>query len=361
MITCMTGISQCVRTLDYAVAHDPLTTVEAANCMADPRYMTWRMMTMRLMYHGAQSWYRTDSHWDNASFIIGSTWGPGIKLSTNITSNQDNNGTTNLGKTYVFAFGDGSGISLNHLTFDTVQPTTDTMPGIPENVLITPKERYTNEFPDRYTSNFCSYTTLELAGTTDTSTLATVVAAYSDGYYAKSTIAMEMFWAGAVDGWRGTCMVYYSSQFVQDNTNGSICHVYTHSSSATSLPHDYGTTYLIHILPATWNPPAKEASVTPSSLAMSDDKYGLVTAPTASTSHILQGGFYSSLTWFQPKVSSDYVSMGRYGAADYISAYCMQGAGSTSYFTAPKDSITLARGTALLAGAAGLLASFIAF
>lgn len=86
-------------------------------------------MTVRLMYNGAQSWYRTDSYWDNTSAIIGSTWGPGIKLSTNIASSQDNNGTTNLGKTYVFALGDGSGFSLNHLTYNTVLPTTNTIPG----------------------------------------------------------------------------------------------------------------------------------------------------------------------------------------------------------------------------------------
>lgn len=356
----MTGISQCVRSLDYAVLNSPLTTAERTNCMMDPRYLTWRMMTMRLMYNGVQSWYRTDSYWDNSSFILGSTWGPGIKLSTNSLSKQDNNGMTNLGKTYVFAFGDGSGISLNHLTFDTVLPTTNTMAGSPENVMITPKTSYTNEFPNKYQANFCSYTTLELAGTTDTSTLATTVAEYSDGYYAKSTMAMEMFFAGAVDGWRGTCIVYYSSQFVQDNSDGAICHVFSHSSSATSLPHDYGATYLIHILPATWNPPAIEASVTPSSLALSDDKYGIVTSPAKATSHILQGGFYSSLTWFQPKISADYVTMGRYGEGDYISAYCMQGAGSTSYFTAPEKTISLMRGTALLAGAAGLLASVIA-
>jgi len=77
--------------------------------------------------------------------------------------------------------------------------------------LVTPKTRYSNVFPDMYTANFCSYTTLELLATVDTSVLTATVSAYSDGYKARSTMAMEMFFAGAVDGWRGTCMVYYSS------------------------------------------------------------------------------------------------------------------------------------------------------
>jgi len=158
--------------------------------------------------------------------------------------------------------------------------------------------RFTNEFPEQYTANFCSYTTLELAGTVDTSALATTVSAFSDGYYAKSTMAMEMFFSGAVDGWRGTCMVYYSSEYVADNSDGSICHVYSHNTSVSSMPHDYGSTSLIHILPATWGPPAKEASVTPTSLALTDTKYGIVTSPSAATSHILQAGFYSTLTWY---------------------------------------------------------------
>ena len=28
---------------------------------------------------------------------------------------------------------------------------------------------------------------------------------------------------GARGGWRGFCMVYYTSQYIQNNTNGSVC------------------------------------------------------------------------------------------------------------------------------------------
>lgn len=64
VLTCMTGISNCVNTLNYANLLDPLTTAERTNCLQDPRYLTWRMMTVKVSYLGAMDWYRTDSHWD---------------------------------------------------------------------------------------------------------------------------------------------------------------------------------------------------------------------------------------------------------------------------------------------------------
>ena len=65
---------------------------------------------MKIAYLGGLTWYRTDSYWNAASYAASSTWGPGIKLSASYVSGADNNGSSYLGKTYVFAYGDGSGI-----------------------------------------------------------------------------------------------------------------------------------------------------------------------------------------------------------------------------------------------------------
>jgi hypothetical protein len=96
---------------------DNVTGTESAGCMNDPRYMTWRLMTIRLKINGEQVWWRTDSYWNSSATSFSSTWGPGIAMSTHWISGADNNGSTNIGKTFVFAYGDGSGIQLNHLTF----------------------------------------------------------------------------------------------------------------------------------------------------------------------------------------------------------------------------------------------------
>jgi len=72
---------------------------------------------MKLDKNGTVSWYRVDSYWDATSTSLSSTWGTGVRLSTHVKSNDDNNGATNLGKTFVFAYGDGSGIQLNHIAF----------------------------------------------------------------------------------------------------------------------------------------------------------------------------------------------------------------------------------------------------
>ncbi len=39
-----------------------------------------------------------------------STWGPGIMLSANSNTGDDNNGATDKGKTYVWAYANGSGV-----------------------------------------------------------------------------------------------------------------------------------------------------------------------------------------------------------------------------------------------------------
>jgi len=51
--------------------------------------------------------------------------------------------------------------------------------------------------------------------------------------------------------------------------------------------------------------------------------------------------FYSSVSWYQPKYASSYSLVARYGKDDYVGAYCMQGSGSNSYFSAPASSVKL--------------------
>lgn len=94
-------------------------------------------MNIKYLYIGTQVWFRTDSYWNAASTEAASTWGPGIKLSANYASAADNNGTTNVGKTYVFAYSDGSGVQLNHLTFATVAPTSNSTAGTGTNQILT--------------------------------------------------------------------------------------------------------------------------------------------------------------------------------------------------------------------------------
>lgn len=68
MLTCMTGIPQCQNPLNFITLRNTvagyLSAAERINCMKDPRYLTWRMMTVKMSYTGSQDWYRTDSHWD---------------------------------------------------------------------------------------------------------------------------------------------------------------------------------------------------------------------------------------------------------------------------------------------------------
>lgn len=83
---------------------------------------------MKLTIDGTQSWYRTDSYWNSASTSFSSTMGTGVVMSTHVSSEVDNSAastSTSLGRTFVFAYGDGSGIQLNHLTFNTGPPSTN--------------------------------------------------------------------------------------------------------------------------------------------------------------------------------------------------------------------------------------------
>lgn len=350
MVSCLTGIAQCAVSL--ADGTTALSTAENTACLADPRLNTWRMVTHRIEYDGTQLWYRTDSYWNSASYAASSTWGPGIVLSANYASTTDNNGTTNLAKTFVFAYADGSGVQLNHLTYATVAPSSNTSAGSGTNALTIAATSFTNSSPSLIQENLCSATNLLLEGTTDTSTLASAVSAYSDGYKATISVALEMQLNGALGGWAGVCMVLYQSQYIQDNTNGAVCVAAQQNSASGSGPTDYGATYLMHVPAATWTPPAKSGAVTPSSLAISDAKYGIVYSPTAATSYLFTEGYYSSATWYQAGYASSYTLVARYGKDNYVGAYCMQGAGSTSYFSASQAGVLLTGAATLAASAA---------
>lgn len=91
----------------------------------------------------------------------------------------------------------------------------------------------------------------------------------------------------------------------------------------------------MHVPQATWKPPAMSASVTPTGTVLTGDKYGIVYSPTGATSRLFTSTYYASVTWYQPKYASTYSDIARFGKDDYVGAYCMQGAGSTSYFSAP--------------------------
>jgi len=90
-------------------------------------------------------------------------------------------------------------------------------------------------------------------------------------------------------------------------------------------------------------------------MALSDPKYGLAFEPSVAVAYLMNEGYYASATWYQPKLASSYTTIARYGKDDFVGAYCMQGAGSTSYFQAPyTDDVTT------LTGAVALAASLLA-
>jgi hypothetical protein len=126
--------------------------------------------------------------------------------------------------------------------------------------------------------------------------------------------------------------VYYSTEYVQNNTNGSVCFAAGVSSSTGAGPRDFGAGYLMEVTSSTWKPPAASASLTPSSGELSGTKYGITKNPSAAVATMFTQGYYASVEWYQPKYASTYTGIARYGKDDFAGAYCMQGAGSTSYF-----------------------------
>lgn len=74
MVNCYTGITNC----EYAYNGVQLSLAERTSCLADPRYLTYRQMLVKYEYDGTLVWWRTDSYWDQTSYIAASTWGPAL-------------------------------------------------------------------------------------------------------------------------------------------------------------------------------------------------------------------------------------------------------------------------------------------
>lgn len=57
VISCYTGIPQCVSSLaDGVTVLDNTNASSTASCMDDPRYLTWRVMTMKIDHNATISW-----------------------------------------------------------------------------------------------------------------------------------------------------------------------------------------------------------------------------------------------------------------------------------------------------------------
>lgn len=171
-------------------------------------------MLVKFEYDGTLVWYRTDSYWDKSSYIASSTWAPSLDFAFHPLTTTDNSGTVNNGKHYVFVLGDGSGVQLNHLTYNVVAPTLYATKGTGTNTLTSAPLLYYNTFPNKYESNLCHDSNMLLAGTDDTTTLSPDITAYSDGYKATITLSLELIMAGAGYRWFGVCMVMYRTQYV---------------------------------------------------------------------------------------------------------------------------------------------------
>jgi len=162
-------------------------------------------MTVSVGYTGTINWYRTDSFWDPTATVIASSWSPmhgsGVN-SGHWWSGLDNETTTaeDLGKSYTFALTNGAGIQMGHITGGvglSSVPTTNTTAGTGSNTLTAAPTVFTNAFPNRVQDNFCASTNLLLAGVADTSTLPAAVTAFSDGYKATITMALDWIQMGA--------------------------------------------------------------------------------------------------------------------------------------------------------------------
>jgi hypothetical protein len=198
IVNCYTGIPQCASSLADGLTYlnTASATTVAATCMADPRYLTWRSFVLKMQYDGTVNWYRIDSYYNSAAKAAASTWGPGIVLSTNPFSNDDNAGTGSsvIGLTFCFAYSDGSGVQLNHIAAGTAPHASNSTAGTGTNTLTSAPTSFSNVLPGvpaSYAENLCLSSDLLLTGTTDTSTLDSTITAYSDGYKAKISLDLE--------------------------------------------------------------------------------------------------------------------------------------------------------------------------
>lgn len=140
-----------------------------------------------------------------------------------------------------------------------------------------------------------------------------------------------------------------------DNTNGALCMLASTSTTAAAGGIDFNAATLQLVPSTTWQPPAKSASVTTASGALSDGKYGIVKTPAAAVARTYTDGYFSTATFYMPKKASSYsTGFARFGKDNYAGIYCVSGSGSSSYFAAPATSTIKLTGAVSLA--AGLFA-----
>lgn len=102
------------------------------------------------------------------------------------------------------------------------------------------------------------------------------------------------------------------------------------------------------------------AMVSPAAQALTTAKYAITYEPATGLAYALSEGYYASATWYQPKRASSYSSLGRFGKGDWVTSYCISGATSTSYFTAPEAAQQLT-GAAYFAAGSIVFATALAF
>jgi hypothetical protein len=141
---------------------------------------------------------------------------------------------------------------MNHISYGYAYPTTNASAGTTGNLLVSAPGSYTNASPNKFDQNICLTMHLNIVGTPDTSGLGDTITAFSDGYKATTTLELDYILPGARGGWRGICLVYYSSQYVMDNTNGSVCHLAAVSSTTADGPNDFGASTLQHVQSTNW-------------------------------------------------------------------------------------------------------------
>jgi len=142
-----------------------------------------------------------------------------------------------------------------------------------------------------------------------------------------------------------------------DATNGAICHV---AAQAATSPYNVADQYLMHIPNTTWSPPRYSAAIAPSTFELTGEKYGITYTPSTATDDIYYSGHFITVAWYQPKYASFYTLVARYGASYNVGAFCMYGAGSTSYFIASANSQQLSGAVALAASAVAIGSTLLA-
>lgn len=149
------------------------------------------------------TWSRQDSYYESTATKYVNTGSPGVHIDASLNLNLINNQ-----RTYVFpTYNSLDGIQINHFATagTNIDPTQATTDGTGNNSLTVSASTF-NEL------DFCMSSNLALEGTTETSaSLSSVVAAYSDGYKATSTLKLETFMAGALGAWKGYCIVNYQT------------------------------------------------------------------------------------------------------------------------------------------------------